>query len=211
MQEIDTSVLKQRSKEVLQSNRKLCFIGLGLIPFILNFLSNITDFIPALKNSFTSILFVFIMSVILLTFTPGFARLALNLINYKYASLDDILHGFKVFGKTVAMGLFVGLVVTVGTLFFIVPGVIIGISLYYSFYILAEDTSKPISQCLSESREMMNGYKLQFFLLELSFIGWYILEVLSFGIAALWVSPYTTLTEAQFYEELKPVNLDILN
>ena len=72
-----------------------------------------------------------------------------------------------------------------------------------AYYILAEDTSKSINQCLSESVEMMKGYKWDLFCLELSFIGWWIIVALTFGIASLWVSPYVKVTETNFYLNIK--------
>ncbi len=75
-----------------------------------------------------------------------------------------------------------------------------------AFFILAEDRSKSITECLSESAEMMKGYKWEFFVLELSFIGWWIVSALTLGIGGLWVAPYQKVTEANFYLNLKVSN-----
>lgn len=48
----------------------------------------------------------------------------------------------------------------------------------------------------------MNGYKRKLFLLDLSFIGWHILAILSLGIGYLWLIPYIYTTKAVFYENL---------
>jgi uncharacterized membrane protein len=50
---------------------------------------------------------------------------------------------------------------------------------------------------------MMNGNKMRLFGLHLSFIGWWILGILCFGIGTLWVSAYVSMATAEFYEELK--------
>ena len=50
---------------------------------------------------------------------------------------------------------------------------------------------------------MMRGYKGKLFLLDLSFIGWYILGALCFGIGILFVAPYVTLARTNFYFSLK--------
>ena len=52
------------------------------------------------------------------------------------------------------------------------------------------------------SQELMAGYKLRLFWLQLSFIGWWILVALTFGLAAIYVVPYYNATMAEFYIEL---------
>ena len=46
-------------------------------------------------------------------------------------------------------------------------------------------------------------YKMQYFLLQLSFIGWILLSMLTCGILNLWVLPYVVATDAHFYEFVK--------
>ena len=97
----------------------------------------------------------------------------------------------------------ISLAVAIGTILFIVPGIIVALMFSQAFFILAEDSSKSITQCLSESTEMMKGYKVDFFVLELSFIGWWILAALTLGIGGLWVAPYQKLTEANYLFKFK--------
>jgi len=53
---------------------------------------------------------------------------------------------------------------------------------------------------------MMKGYKLDLFILWLSFIGWFILSVITFGIALIWVVPYIRLATTEFYLEVSGGN-----
>ena len=50
---------------------------------------------------------------------------------------------------------------------------------------------------------MMNGYKLDYFIFELSFIGWYFLGAITFGIAYIYVIPYFTFANTLYYQRLK--------
>ena len=88
-------------------------------------------------------------------------------------------------------------------------GVIISLVKSFSyamtFYIKVDHPELTSNEAITMSREMMNGYKWKFFCLELSFIGWYILTVLTFGIVGFWVAPYVYAAKAQFYEELKAI------
>ncbi|MBQ7571185.1 MAG: DUF975 family protein, partial [Bacteroidaceae bacterium] len=54
-----------------------------------------------------------------------------------------------------------------------------------------------------ESMRLMKGHKMDYFLLQLSFLGWYILVFLTLGIGALWLAPYVNAATAHFYESLK--------
>ncbi|MCF0164738.1 MAG: DUF975 family protein, partial [Bacteroidales bacterium] len=53
------------------------------------------------------------------------------------------------------------------------------------------------------SKNMMKGHKWELFVLQLSFIGWILLSLLSLGIGLLWVIPYMQVAEAHFYEDVK--------
>lgn len=69
---------------------------------------------------------------------------------------------------------------------------------YYLFFDHPKWSSMELLRC---SREMMYGYKWQLFKIKFSFIGWFALGILSFGIGLLWIIPYMDLTVTRFYEE----------
>ena len=56
---------------------------------------------------------------------------------------------------------------------------------------------------IERSMAMMEGHKMQYFLLMLSFIGWLLLVIFTLGIAALWVNHYMNATFAHYYEYVK--------
>ena len=72
-----------------------------------------------------------------------------------------------------------------------------------SLFILAENPELTASEALAKSQSMMKGHKMELFILELSFIGWYFVVALTFGIAALYVAPYMQATMANFYNSIK--------
>ena len=57
-------------------------------------------------------------------------------------------------------------------------------------------------ESINKSVELMKGNKIRLFLLYLSFIGWYVLGVVSFGIGFIWILPYVEATIAEFYNSL---------
>ena len=57
--------------------------------------------------------------------------------------------------------------------------------------------------CIRESKSMMIGHKMDKFILDLSFIPWYLLTIVTCGIASIYVTPYTSVTNAAFYNMLR--------
>lgn len=96
------------------------------------------------------------------------------------------------------------LIIGLMTCLLIIPGVVFAYRYKMIPYILAEDPSIKWSDAKQQSIDMMNGNKWNAFVLDLSFIGWYLLSALTFGILAIfYVSPYVAQTEAELYLALK--------
>ncbi|MDK0619245.1 DUF975 family protein, partial [Clostridium perfringens] len=89
----------------------------------------------------------------------------------------DLFSQFKIFFKALGLFILMGIAIILGTLFFIIPGIIVALMFSQAFYILAENPNKGIFECLEESSNLMHGYKWELFVLQLSFIGWELLAV----------------------------------
>lgn len=70
-------------------------------------------------------------------------------------------------------------------------------------YIIAENPGLDHNRVLNLSRKMTSGQKLDIFILDLSFIGWFLLGALFFGIGILFVQPYYDAVNAELYQKLK--------
>ena len=77
------------------------------------------------------------------------------------------------------------------------------ISFSQALFILNDDPKLNSRQALSKSFDMMEDYVVDYFLLVLSFIGWIILGLFTFGLLYIWLVPYMYLTMAYFYEHIK--------
>jgi uncharacterized membrane protein len=95
------------------------------------------------------------------------------------------------------------LVIFLWTLLFWIPGIV----KFYQYrlvpYIISDDPSLKYDQALFLSRRMTDGEKWRMFVLDLSFIGWFLLGTLAFGIGILFVVPYFEATWAQLYLRLR--------
>ena len=69
-------------------------------------------------------------------------------------------------------------------------------------YILEEKKDYTVGKAMKMSRKIMRGHKWELFCLRFSFLGWYILSLLTFGLALFYVLPYMNTAEAVFYNEI---------
>ena len=74
-----------------------------------------------------------------------------------------------------------------------------------ALYILIDHPEKTVIQCIRESKEMMRGHKAELFRLDLSMIGWLLLDMFV-PFAAVWTAPYTNTVWAMYYEALSNRN-----
>ena len=88
-------------------------------------------------------------------------------------------------------------------LLLLIPGIIKSYSYAMAPYILKDNPEMGAEEAIVESMKMMKGYKLKLFLLDLSFIGWIILMILTLGIGILLLAPYMNTARETFYEELQ--------
>lgn len=95
------------------------------------------------------------------------------------------------------------LFITLWSLLLIVPGIIKAYQYYMVPYILSENPDMGYREALDLSRQMMDGHKMDTFVLELSFIGWYLLGTLCCGIGLIFVEPYVQATMAELYAVLR--------
>lgn len=89
------------------------------------------------------------------------------------------------------------------SLLLIVPGIIKSYQYFLVPYILSENPGLPWRRALDLSRTMTQGSKLRIFVLQLSFIGWYLLGMLALGVGILFVQPYYEATAAELYAALR--------
>lgn len=148
-----------------------------------------------------------LFSLVSIVLSVGFTSYLLNLIRKKEFSLkNDLFKYFKEnLGLCLATGILVSLFTTLWTLLLIVPGIIAAIS-YAMWTPLVVDGSTGSLDTIRKSKKMMYGHKWNYFVFLLSFIGWLLLGVVTFGIAYIYVIPYMSVAQMLYYEELKKMN-----
>ena len=105
--------------------------------------------------------------------------------------------------NVVKVSFLTGLKIFAGMFLLLIPGI------YWSYcyalvpYLLAENPYLTTTRAMELSKEMMYGEKLHYFVLELSFIGWNLLCILTFGIGFFFLAPYQSATFAEFYAAMR--------
>lgn len=147
---------------------------------------------------------------------------ALLMIGVSFAMIDGLrgrsdhrfswTQMFKIFerGEYFLGSLLIGLLqvvwVSLWMLLLVIPGIVKGLAYSQAqlIYRDAIDAGQPIgyTEAVTRSRQLMYGHKWEFFVLLLSFLGWWLLEMITFGLASIWVIPYRTMTLANFYLKL---------
>lgn len=104
--------------------------------------------------------------------------------------------------------LYKSVLIILWTLLLIIPGIIKSYAYRMVPYILADNPEISHKRAIEISNAMTYGQKFDIFVLDLSFIGWYILGALALGIGVLFVNPYVNATEAELYLVLRQEAID---
>ena len=173
-------------------------------PNIVSTLNQLHDQFPMVP-SFPVIEFVLSVAVFLATgpFELGFAGYFLRRLRGEEIDLSNIFEGFYRFWRSFLLMFLTSLFIALWAILLIVPGIVKSLGYSMAFYIMRDNPETRPMEALDKSQAMMKGYKWKFFLLNLSFIGWILLALLTFGIGFLWLYPYINLSMANFYENLK--------
>lgn len=188
---MDRKVLKAAAKEQIRGKIGILF----LITIIVALISGAANNIP--------ILGAFIVTPAL---SIAVTRIYLGIAAGKHPEVSDIFGSFKDFWISFKTTFFTGLFTFLWSLLFIIPGIVKSYSYMMAPYIIAEDPSIGALEAISRSEKMMRGHKMEAFILSLSFIGWILLTVFTFGIAGIYAVPYMNTTMINFYNEVNPYN-----
>lgn len=121
---------------------------------------------------------------------------------YEQAELDTLTIGFKKsnYMRMVGIIFFRNLYTVLWTFLFIIPGIIKSYEYRMIPYILTDCPDIPRQEAFRISKEMMRGNKMEAFILDVSFIGWSLLAIITCGIAGVfYVNPYVAATDAELF------------
>lgn len=157
-------------------------------------------------QSTTFITIGFLVSLlVLLNLSYGFSVGMLRFRRGREESVSEMLSaGFKEdYGRVLGIELLKSIFIVLWCLLLIIPGIIKSYAYAMTEFIAEDNPLLGPNECIDRSKAMMNGHKMDLFLLDLSYIGWILLGLLSLGIGFLWIRPWMQMAHVRFYEEIK--------
>ena len=133
----------------------------------------------------------------------GYADFLLKQHDGREFSLGDLFSQFDRFGTGFAQNFLRGLYVTLWSLLLIIPGIIKGLSYSMTPFILAENPNMSASEAIDASKNLMDGHKMDLFILDLTFIGWDLLASLTLNLGNIALNPYKNAAHAAFYRQIQ--------
>lgn len=152
-----------------------------------------TEFVP------TAILIAFQLVIIILSF--GYTGYLLRVVRGESSGVGNLLDGFGIAGRAIVLTIFIDVLVALASTLLFVPGIILSYAYAMARRLQMDHPDWSPVRCMRESRYMMRGHKWDFFVLQLSFLGWFILATIP-GVS-VFVKPYVSLAETVFYENLR--------
>lgn len=185
---MDFKEIKRESKEALVGNR----LGLLLVLVVVGIIAS--------AISATGIGFLLTPIITVAVF-----YCIKHLLQNKKLVVETLYNQFKSFEhalKMIAVGLLVEVIIFAGLILLIIPGIIFAYAYSQALRIIAENPDMGIMEALRKSKEMMKGHKWELFVFQLSFIGHFLLTVITFGIYGFYFLPYYQTCQVNYYLHL---------
>ena len=188
--------LKAMAKEQIRGKIGILFVVTLLMAIFSGIAVAVLSLIPVVGP---------IVAVVIVTpaFSLSMVRIYLALTYHVKPEVKDLFTGFDDFWAAFKVTFLSGLYIFLWSLLFVIPGIVKTYAYSMSMFVLAENKGMSANECITASKEMTQGYKMELFVLDLSFIGWMLLGSITFGIAYIWVAPYMQATRANAYNTLK--------
>ena len=132
----------------------------------------------------------------------GYAKFLLKQYDRKQLQFSDLFSQFERFGTGFAQKFLRTLYTCLWALLLVIPGIVKGLSYAMTPFILEEHPEMTASEAIKASQKLMDGHKMDLFILGLTFIGWQILACLTMGIGFLFLNPYMNAAYAAFYRSI---------
>ena len=155
--------------------------------------------------SFTSCSF----PLVLFVYAPmslGFVKMMIGYVRgTQRMEVEGIFSAFNstYYWKSMGLYLLQGIYTFLWTLLFIIPGIVKACSYFFAPYILADNPTMTAEESICRSMQIMEGHKMQLFLMLLGYVTLAMLSSILLFIPMLWIMPYYQVALAKFYEEVK--------
>ena len=135
----------------------------------------------------------------------GFSLFVMNSVRRSQPALGNLLDGFGMFPRVLFLIILQIVLIFLWSLLLVIPGIIAAYRYSFAVYVMIDHPEMSAMDCLRESKRLTTGYKRQLFLLDLSFIFWFLLTMLPIigYIAQVYVTPYMESARVLYYEQIR--------
>lgn len=203
--------LKFRAREVLSKNYLVCVLAAFVLGLMLSIDIN-QETLSYLELSFSSSFRVsidigeFLLNYLVVNILEiGICRFFVENRDYR-APLTKIFFGFRngYYGRSFWITFVRDVKIFLWTLLLVIPGIVKSYEYSMIPYILAEQPDLSMGEAFDISRDMTDGQKWEMFVLDLSFLGWRLLTVVTLGLSEIfWTAPYYQAVRAELYAVLR--------
>jgi uncharacterized membrane protein len=193
--------IKLKAKEDIRGRVFVCFL-----PFLI--LLGIQILIDLLLGERTYGIIPILINIAMFPLTVGIAKIYLKIVDSKQS--DVLAKEVFSFYQAKRLGqLFLAYIVStafmiLGFICLIIPGIILALRYSMLPFIMADYEDITWRDALKKCKEITDGRKGEIFGYWLSFLGWFILIVITVGIMSIYVLPYFQATMANLYNEYNP-------
>lgn len=181
--------IKEEAKEALLGNRFMFFLALLITSLICGALAPVFG---------VGIIIAPIMTGGLYLIGRGLLKKEGFDINTLFSLFKDLNHALKLIG----VYFLTGLIVFLGSLAFIIPGIIFYYQYSQAVFVMTENPQMGIWEAMEESKRLMVGHKFEFFIFHLSFILHFLLVGITFGLYLIYFLPYYNVSIYNYYLHL---------
>lgn len=200
---MDRVKIKAKARELIKNNIWNLLLPFLITGLISGFASGIL-MVFAGDNETTTSLIETIVSLATIPLTFGCTYYVMCFTRKKPVELKMIFEAYNRMWPIIGLSVLMGIFITLWSLLLIIPGIIASLAYSQAQFLMLDGNDDPMS-CIRTSKEMMDGYKSDYFAFLLSFIGWYLLIIVTFGLASIYVIPYVSVSEVLYFDELKKV------
>ena len=186
--QLDTGAIKAESRSLLRTGEVNPFrmtLFYLLITLVLDMINSGVSYMIDSAGGFTVLSFSFVsilVGLVALVLNAGYYCYCFGILRREEMPYESLFDAFPFAGKVILLSIIEGVFIFLWSMLFVIPGIIAAYRYSFAMLNLCENPELGVMEALNLSKRQTNGYKMQLFLLQLSFIGWYLLAA-----AVMWV------------------------
>jgi len=156
---------------------------------------------PEVTLTYSSLGFVStLLTLVNTVLNAGYISYLLGIRKGWVMQYSSLLDGLSIAGKVIWCNILMGIKIFLWSMLFVIPGIIAAYRYRFALYNIIEFPHMTVSEAIALSCRQTEGRKMELFILDWSFFGWDLLQIITGGLAGVWVRPYRMLTDLGYYE-----------